>query len=135
MRGLSSKKSWPRVLSPLRGGRRRRRGDRRSDSGAFVPLVVPDSVAEHLDISPEELDDATRAAAIDQVDAAPEAGRVTEEEAERLKERNESGEVPGSGLPFWAHADNGPGFEFRFEFGHRGHSAAPRSRRRPTISA
>lgn len=95
-----------------------------SDSGAS-PSSFLDSVAKHLGISREELDDATRAAALDQVDAALEAGRITEEEAERLKERIESGGVPPFfGLPLLGpRGDGDHGFDFRFEFGHRGHSA------------
>ena len=54
-----------------------------------------DSVAEHLGISSQELEDATRAAAIDQVNQALEDGRITEEQAEELRSRIESGEGPG----------------------------------------
>jgi hypothetical protein len=54
-----------------------------------------DSVAEHLGISSQELEDATKAAAIDQVDQALADGRITEEQAEALKERIESGDVEG----------------------------------------
>jgi hypothetical protein len=96
-----------------------------SDSGPS-PSSFLDSVAEHLGISRDELDDATRAAAIEQVDAALEAGRITEEEAERLKEQIESGEVPPFfGLPIFPHfsgprGDGERGFDFRFEFRHDG---------------
>lgn len=80
-----------------------------------------DSVARHLGISRDELDDATRAAALDEVDAALEAGDITEEEAERLKELIESGEIP----PFFGfHSVRPPfpgdrpfGSDFKFEFG------------------
>ena len=75
-----------------------------------------DSVAKHLGISSDELEDATRAAAIDQVDAALEEGRITEEQAEELKSRIESGEFPpffGPGMFF-----GGPGGgEHEFGFG------------------
>ena len=54
-----------------------------------------DSVAEHLGISSEELADATKAAALDQVDQAREEGRITEEQADELRSRIESGEGPG----------------------------------------
>jgi hypothetical protein len=53
-----------------------------------------DSLAQHLGISSEELEDAARAAALDQVDAAVEAGRITEEQADELRSRIESGELP-----------------------------------------
>lgn len=66
-----------------------------------------DSVAQHLGISSEELEDATKAAALDQVNQALEEGRITEEQAEELRSRIESGEGPG----FF-----GPGL-----FGFRGH--------------
>jgi hypothetical protein len=59
-----------------------------------------DGVAEHLGVSTEELKDAMKAAAIDQVDAAVEAGRLTEEEGDALKERIESGDVPPFFGPF-----------------------------------
>ena len=72
-----------------------------------------DSVAKHLGISSEELEDATKAAAIDQVDKALEEGWITEERADELKSRIESGEAP------WLF---GPGV-----FGIRGHGPdAPR---------
>jgi hypothetical protein len=95
-----------------------------SDAGPS-PSSFLDSVAEHLGISREELDEATRAAALDQVDAALEAGRITEEEAERLRKEIESGELPPFfGLPLFGPHLDGPrgadgerGFDFRFEFG------------------
>jgi hypothetical protein len=67
-----------------------------------------DAVARHLGVSSEELEDATKAAAIDQVNRALEDGRITEEQAEALRSRIESGEAP------WL---LGPGF-----FGFRGHA-------------
>jgi hypothetical protein len=83
-----------------------------------------DSVAKHLGISSQELEDATRAAAIDQVDAALEDGRITEEQAEELKSRIESGDMPpflGPGLFFGGPKGDGerglgfgPGLGFHF---------------------
>ncbi|HEY7621994.1 MAG TPA: hypothetical protein VH834_19645 [Solirubrobacteraceae bacterium] len=66
-----------------------------------------DSVAKHLGISRQKLDDATKAAAIDQVNAAQSAGRITKAQADALKKRIESGDVPplGFGRGFGA----GPG--------------------------
>ena len=61
-----------------------------------------DSVAEHLGVSTDELKDALKAAAADQVDAALEEGRLTQEEADALKERIESGETPPFFGPFLA---------------------------------
>jgi hypothetical protein len=78
-----------------------------------------DSVAKHLGISSQELEDATRAAAIDQVDAALEDGRITEERAEELKSRIESGEMPpffGPGL-FFERPGRGGEHGFGFGFG------------------
>jgi hypothetical protein len=70
-----------------------------------------DSLAQHLGISSEELENAARAAAVDQVDAALEEGRITEEQADELRTRIESGELP----PFF-----GPGLFGGFH-GHKGH--------------
>ena len=84
-----------------------------TDSGASSFL---DSVAEHLGISPQELEDATKAAALDQVDQALEDGRITEEQAEELRSRIESGDFSrlfGPGFlgpgPFELRGDGGPG--------------------------
>jgi len=60
-------------------------------------------VAKHLGISTEKLQDATKAAAIDQVDAALKAGRITQAQADELKSRIESGDVP----PFFGPAPFG----------------------------
>lgn len=66
-------------------------------------------VAQHLGISTEKLEDATKAAAIDQVDADLKAGRITKAQADELKARIKAG-----GFPFFG----GPG---RFgEFHHDG---------------
>ena len=52
------------------------------------------SVARHLGISTQKLQDATKAAAIDQVDADLKAGRITKAEADQLKARIKAGEFP-----------------------------------------
>jgi len=73
-----------------------------------------DSVAKHLGISSEELEDATKAAAVDQVNQALEDGRITEEQAEQLKSRIASGEAPwflGPGLFGFRGPDGPRGFE------------------------
>ncbi len=67
------------------------------------PTAFLDSVAKHLGISTEKLRDATKAAALEQVDAALEAGTITQAQADALEARIESGEV----VPFF-----GPGFGF-----------------------
>jgi hypothetical protein len=65
-----------------------------SQGSSGSPEAFFDSLAEHLGISTEELEDAAKAAATDQVDAALEEGRITEEEAKRLKERIAQGDSP-----------------------------------------
>jgi hypothetical protein len=72
-------------------------------------------VAEHLGISTQKLEDATKAAAIDQVDAELKAGRITKAQADAMKAQIEKGGVPlfFGGL----HRFGGP---HRFgDFGHR----------------
>jgi hypothetical protein len=66
-----------------------------------------DSVARHLGISREKLDDATKAAAIDQVDAQLKAGQITQAQADELKKRIQDGDVPALGA-----LRGGPGFGF-----------------------
>jgi hypothetical protein len=51
-----------------------------------------DSVAKHLGVSPQKLQDATKAAAIDQVNADLAAGRITKDQADELKKRIEAGD-------------------------------------------
>lgn len=51
-----------------------------------------DSVAKHLGVSPQKLEDATKAAAIDQVDADLAAGRITKAQADAMKARIQSGD-------------------------------------------
>ena len=69
-----------------------------------------DSVAKHLGVSPQKLQDATKAAAIDQVNADLAAGRITQAQADALKKRIEAGNGvlggPGFGRGF---GPGGPG--------------------------
>jgi hypothetical protein len=82
-------------------------------------------VAGHLGISTEKLQDATKAAAIDQVDADLEAGRITKAQADAMKARIEHGEVP---LFF-----GGP---HRFgDFGHHGPPLGPGPHRHLSAAA
>jgi hypothetical protein len=53
-----------------------------------------DSVAKHLGVSRQKLDDATKAAAVDQVDAQLAAGRITKAQADELKKRIAAGNMP-----------------------------------------
>jgi hypothetical protein len=64
-------------------------------------------VAGHLGISTEKLEDATKEAAIDQVDADLKAGRITKAQADELKAR-----IRQDGVPFFfggPHRSGGPG--------------------------
>jgi Arc/MetJ-type ribon-helix-helix transcriptional regulator len=70
-----------------------------------------DSVAKHLGISSQKLEDATKAPAVDEVDAALKEGKITKAQADELKARIHSGDFP----PF-AGALFGP----RFGHFHRG---------------
>jgi len=73
-------------------------------------------VAGHLGISTQKLEDATKAAAIDQVDADLKAGKITQAQADAMKARIEKGEVP---LFFGGPHRFGPGGPHRFgDFGH-----------------
>ena len=70
------------------------------------------SAAERLDgVSSSELEDALKGAASDRLDAAVKAGRLTKEQADEIKRRNER-----NGLPFLG----GPGHH------HRGGPGGPR---------
>lgn len=84
-------------------------------------------VAGHLGISTEKLQDATKAAAIDQVDADLEAGRITEAQADELKARIRAGNVPLFGGPhrFGERGSRGgPGGFGGFHRGGPGHLSA-----------
>jgi hypothetical protein len=73
-------------------------------------------VAGHLGISTQKLEDATKAAAIDQVNADLEAGKITKAQADAMKARIEKDEVP---LFFGGPHRFGPGGPHRFgDFGH-----------------
>ena len=97
-------------------------GDSSSPGHSFF-----DAVARHLGISSEKLEDATKAAAIDQVDAALEEGRITHAQADALKQRIESGEFPRFFGPFFG-PRFGPDFDRPgpppFLFGEKLSSAA-----------
>ena len=76
--------------------------------------AVIDDAAGQLGIEPSELSDALKEALENRVDQAVEDGRLTKEQADALKERIESGDVP---LVFGGFG--GPGFGH----GHFGHFA------------
>jgi predicted XRE-type DNA-binding protein len=86
-------------------------------SNGTRPSDFLDSVARHLGVSRQKLDDATKAAAIDQVNADLAAGRITKSQADELKKRIEAGDVPalgygrfGGGGPGIPPIAGGPGF-------------------------
>jgi len=73
-------------------------------------------VAGHLGISTQKLEDATKAAAIDQVNADLKAGKISQAQADAMKARIQKGEVP---LFFGGPHRFGPGGPHRFgDFGH-----------------
>jgi hypothetical protein len=109
MRKLASKKVMAAAAAGLAvagGGAAIAASQNDSPANSFL-----DSVAEHLGISSEELRDATKAAAVDQVDRTLEDGLITEEQAEELKARIESDDFPDFFLPglLGLHGDLVPG--------------------------
>ncbi len=69
-----------------------------SGSGGSGPAGFLDAVAAKLGISSEELAAATKAAASAEVDAQLQAGTITQEQADAMKERIESSDGLGLGL-------------------------------------
>ena len=70
-----------------------------------------DSLASHLGISTQKLADATKAAEIDQVDAALAAGRITQAQADAMKARINSSQPGTHGFGFGGRMFGGrPGF-------------------------
>ena len=78
--------------------------------------AVLEDAAKELGVEPDELDDALRTALENRVDEAVKAGRMSQEEAERLKEAIESGDFPMLGVPFFR--GHGPGGGPGFGEGH-----------------
>lgn len=92
-----------------------------SGGGSASPSAFLDSVAQHLGISSKKLNDAVKAASIDQVDAALKAGRITKAQADELKARIQSGEAPLLGHGFFGHGLFGPGLGFHRLHEHGDH--------------
>jgi hypothetical protein len=68
------------------------------------------AVAKKLGVTTKQLQDAYKAAALERLDAAVAAGRITEEEADAIRERIESGDFLGPpGFFFGGHVEFGPG--------------------------
>ncbi len=77
----------------------------RDDGAKQREQAVLDDAAKRLGVAPAELRDALGEALDDQLDAAVKAGRLTQEQADAIKQRRaDSGLVLGGGHP-------GPGFE------------------------
>jgi hypothetical protein len=76
-------------------------------SGALSPgeesQAVLNDAAEQLGVEPSELSKALKEALKNRVDAAVEAGRLTEEQAAELKERIDAGDVPLIAFGFGHH--------------------------------
>lgn len=80
--------------------------------------AVIDDAAAQLGVEPEALSDALKQALKNRVDEAVEAGRLTEEQGQRLKERIDSDEYPS----LFGRGHLGRGHFGRFgHFGHFGH--------------
>jgi hypothetical protein len=80
-------------------------------------------VAGHLGISTQKLQDATKAAAIDQVDADLKAGRITKAQADQMKARINAGGVPlffGGPHRFGDFGHHGPGGHLSAAAGYLG---------------
>ena len=88
------------------------------NGGAERRTAYLDAVAKHLGVSTERLRAAMKAAAIDQINAAVEDGRLSKVQADRLKARVEAGRFP----PFFGPGFFGPGRGFHH--GLRDHFAA-----------
>ena len=69
-----------------------------------------DSVAKHLGVSRQKLEDATKAAAIDQVNADLAAGRITKAQADAMKARIQAGGGVLGGPGRFGGGPGGPGF-------------------------
>ena len=72
--------------------------------------AIINDAAGQLGVEPQELSDALKQALKNRVDAAVRGGRLTREQAARLKERIDAGDAPLFGL--------GPRVEFRRHHGH-----------------
>lgn len=84
-------------------------------SGTFDPAkerqAFLDDAAGRLGVTSSKLDQALKAAAIDRVDAALAAGRITQAEADSMKAAINAGRLPGGAGPgFGVGHGGGPGF-------------------------
>jgi predicted DNA-binding protein (UPF0251 family) len=70
--------------------------------------AVIDDAAQQLGVSPEKLTDALKQALLNRVDAAVSAGRLTQAQADELKERIERGDTPLIVGPGFGRGHHGP---------------------------
>jgi hypothetical protein len=83
-----------------------------SDRQAFL-----NDAAKRLHVTPQQLENALRGAALDRLDAAVKAGKLTQQQANALKQRLQSGGGLGLGLGHrFGHHGFGRGFGFGFGF-------------------
>jgi hypothetical protein len=84
-----------------------------SDRQAFL-----NDAAQRLHVTPQQLENALRGAALDRLDAAVKAGKLTQQQANALKQRLQSGGALGLGLGhrFGFRHGVGPGRGFGFGF-------------------
>jgi hypothetical protein len=79
------------------------------DGSSASPTAFLESLAKHLGVSTEKLQEAAKAAATDQVDDALAAGDITQAQADELKARIQAGDGPLLGLRgFGFHGGPGP---------------------------
>ncbi len=85
------------------------------------------AVAEKLGVTTAELENAYKAAALEQLDAAVAAGRLTEEQAAAIRERIEAGAFlgPHFGFGFKHHLEGRPGLEGSPGLGRRSRLPRP----------
>jgi len=82
---------------------------------AETSQAIIDRAAEELGLESEQLSDALRAAAVEQIEEALDAGEISEEQADALRERLESSDFPllgGLGGPGHGFSPHGPGIHF-----------------------
>jgi len=84
----------------------------KNDDWATHQQAVLDDAAGQLGVSPSDLEKALKTAELKQLDAAVQAGTISKEDADRLKQAIESGEMPLFGPPLGGREFRGHGFRF-----------------------
>jgi hypothetical protein len=72
-----------------------------TQSGTDSRQALISDVAKRLGVTPSQLQSAIQGALLDRLQAAVKAGKITQAEADRLKQRIQQGELPFGG--FWRH--------------------------------